>query len=91
VVHIAGPVVHLRTGAVAAVSLDMKIGREISIRPDVRLRCAASRVGDSKPAPIALITPLARLFRVYIAKKDISMENTGNQLNLSDKMDMTAF
>ena len=90
-VHIAGPVVHLRTGAVAAVSLDMKMGRGISIRLDVRLRCAASRKRGSKPAPIVLITPLARLFRVYITKKDTSMENTGNQLNLSDKMDMTAF
>ena len=58
-VRIAAPVVHLQTGAVAAASLDMKMGREISIRPDARLRFAASRKEGSKPAPIVLIFTLA--------------------------------
>jgi hypothetical protein len=59
-VHIVRHVAHLLQGAiVVAANWDMKVGKEISINLDVRLKCAASETEDSKPAPIALIIPIA--------------------------------
>jgi len=40
------------------VSLDMTVGREISIRQDVRLKYAASKKENLKPASIVLIIPV---------------------------------
>jgi hypothetical protein len=55
VAHIVKPVVYLLQGVVAVVaSWDMKTGKAILIKLDVRLRYAASRKGNLKPVPIAL-------------------------------------
>ena len=53
---IAKPVVCLFQGVFAvAASRDMRTEKEILTRPDVRLKYAASRKGNLRPAPIAPI------------------------------------
>lgn len=60
------------------------------INQDVRSKSVALETDVLKPVPTVMITQIVKSSRDFMRRTDINMGNIVNQLNLSEKMDMTS-
>ena len=66
----------------------MKLEKETLVKLDARSKSVAFEIDNLKPVQTVMITAAAKSSMDCTRRVDINMGNIGNQLNLSEKMDM---